>query len=585
MKFSLDYVPCYLASAVLVIMAAPSEGEASTKVSGNFSLQSAISSEGNRPMLLESGVNLQLIPALRKVNTRINIPLRFTYTSTSEEAQLSPTGNFGVDMTGESYNLNLQYGRFISVSNQAELTDSRIYQAGLSLMPAELPKLFATVSRTESTTSGKATGADTATVFANYNYWRTDFSTGYTITKFTPTDQLASTVNFRLARVTEIVRSTTLATAYDFSHFVTDYNNTGQENITSTTHTFNIGLNSTPIEWLNLNANYYLSNADSSATKSNQQVIELTPSFLLLPNLKFSPSTGIRSFDDAGRRRNVRFYGAAADYSASLQEKILLGLHLSRFYENDPEQGQDIRDKFGLNSVLDLFPGVAVRFNFDILRRDNAEFVNTRFFDASGTLAERDALAAFGSSSNLTSGYIFFDSVLNDLYTLIDPATASTAAVWSAPVHFEPIRAEFTVTKNIKINMIPTERTTLSLDYTSSAQSDRLDVSKIGSQTINGAFTYMPNRRTNINLSGTASYPEGETRRYSVVGGVSYYFLRGQNLNLSFSYPTGDKGGTLFGGFSIPLRKRANFGITYSISKFLANEQNYYVNFILTKSF
>lgn len=588
------YFSCILMTIALMILSIPSEGETSTRVNGNYSLLSSFGTGENEPLLIDSGVNLQVIPAIRKINTTLNIPFRFTYTAAGGKSDFKPlaTGVYSIDLSdlsGEYYNVNLQYGRFLVVNNDAQLTDTTIMQAGLSVRETQLPGFSINLTKTESTVAGKTTSTETTSFLTNYGYsfkyLGTDFSTGYSLTKSLPADELAHGFNFRVARTTEIFPSTNLSVVYDFIRSIRKSNNPNVEDSSTTTHSANAVLNSTPIEWLNLNTSYHLSSSDSTSTKNDQQSLEITPSFLVVPRFRISPSVGYRAFDDAGKRRSITFYGISGDYSVALQEKVLLGMRGSRFYEADPGQGKNAKDDFGLNSVIDLLPGVAVRLGVDITRRDNASFVNTKFFDASGTLAERDNLASFTSNNKLKSGFVFFDTANNDLYTLIDPATATSAAVWSAPAHFEPTREEFTVAKNLQINMIPTERSNVSLTYTSSAQSGRLDMIKAGSQTLSGAFTYYPNRRTSFNLSGTASFPEGTQSSFSVVTGISYNFFKGQRMNLSFAYPTGDKQGTLSGGFNIPLRKRTQLGINYSIANFLADKQDYLVTFNLSRSF
>lgn len=574
-------------SIALMILLIPREGEASTRFSRNLSLLSSIGSGGNQPLLLEAGLNVQVIPAIRKINTTINIPFRFTYTAAGGKSDFKPlaTGVYSIDLSdlsGEYYNVNLQYGRFLVVNNDSQLTDNTIMQAGLSVKQTQLPGFSIYLTKTESSVNGKTTSAETTSLLTNYGYnfkyLGTDFSAAYSLTKSLPANELTHGLDFTVARTTEIFPSTSMTVVYNFGRSIRDSNNPDLESSSSTTHIFNARLNSTPVEWLNLNANYHQSISDSTSAKNNQQTTELTPSFLVFPSFKISPSAGLRSFDDAGKRRNITFYGISGDYSVAMQEKVLLAMRGSRFYESDPGQGDDARDNFGLNSVIDLLPGVAVRLGVDITRRDNANFVNTKFFDAAGTLAARDNLASFASNNKLNSGFVFFDTINNDLYTLIDPATATSAAVWSAPAHFEPTKEEFTVAKNLQISMIPTERSNISLTYTSSAQSGRLDMIKAGSQTVSGAFTYYPNRRTSFNLSGTASFPEGSKNSFSTVTGLSYNFFKGQRMNLNFAYPTGDKEGTLSGGFSIPFRKKTQLGFNYSITDLLGDNQNYIFN-------
>jgi hypothetical protein len=228
-----------------------------------------------------------------------------------------------------------------------------------------------------------------------------------------------------------------------------------------------------------------------------------------------------------------------------------------------------VSDNFGLNSTMDLTSRVSLRLNMSVNRSEQRTFVSTKQFDASGTLSDR---AAF---DNRPAGFTFLDVVNNDLYTKL----SATIGDWSASVHIEPITRQYSVNKSLQISAIPTDKTGLTLYYSSSASSDSLDIGKIGNQSLNGTLTYQPNRRTSYGLSGTVSLPQEGKSSYSATGTMSYLFNRGHQLSLN--YGTRQSGGrsedTFSGSLGLSFRKRTRVEMTYSTTNpFKENRTNLY---------
>lgn len=575
-------------AAPVLLLAAPLRVEAITRVNGNFSLEETYASgPGGSSNLLEGGFNLDIIPQTKKnLRSRFSFPLRFSISDSENAVRSTPVGIFAVDVGGEGYNLNLQYGRTATVSSTAELTDSTISRAALSLMLPDLPRLFSSYSKTESTTGGITTETDAVSLFSDYRYKWVNVRGGYTGTGRSSGNTApltSSSILFGIGGNYEIVPRTTLTADYDFNQFTSELSG-GGETVT-TTNAFRMNADSRPLEWFGVGGNFTKNITAFDSGTSDQQFAELTATLYPTYNLRFFTSVGNRAFNDLQQERDVTFTTVGAAFTDRLLEKMLLGVNVSRSYEMDPIQGDNIRDNLGLNLIMDFTPRIAVRASVNVNRNENEEFISAKRFDAAGTLADRDALAA-DPSRNLQPGFVFFDIVNNDLYTLLVPFDPLTSpAVWSLPTHL--VTEQFSVSKNIQVNLIPTDKTGLVLSYVSNASSDTLDIAKIGNQSLNGSFTYTPNRRTNYSLSGTTTLPEAGSASYSGTATMSYRFFRRHQMNLSYAqqFSAGRTTDTLSGTLALALRKRTGLDIIFSSSQLFEEDQRYFVKVRFIKSF
>lgn len=576
-------------AANALLLAVPLRVEAITRVNGNFSLEETYASgPGGSSNLVEGGVNLDIIPQTKKnLRSRFSFPLRFSISDSENAVRTTPVGIFAVDLGGEWYNLNLQYGRTATVSSTAELTDSTTSRAALSLMLQDLPRLFSSYSKTETTTGGITTETDAVSLFSDYRYKWVNVKGGYSVTERTSGNAAAlgsSSILFGIGGNYEIAPRTFLSADYDFNRFTSELPG-GGETVT-TSNAVRASADSRPLEWFGLGGNFTKNITDFNEGTTDQQFAEVTATLYPIYNLRIFASVGNRAFNDLQQQRDVNFTTVGGAFTDRLLEKIQLGVNASRSYEMDPSQGDNIRDNLGLNLIMDLIPRIAVRANLNVNRNQNEEFISAKRFDADGTLAERDALA-IDPSRNLQPGFIFFDIVNNDLYTLLvpfDPVT-STPAVWSLPTHL--VTEQFSVSKNIQVNMTPTDRTGMVLSYASNASSDTLDIAKIGNQSLNGSFTYSPNRRTSYSLSGTAALPETGSAAYSGTATMSYRFFRRHQMNLSYSrqFSAGRSTDTASGTLGFALRKRTGLDIIFSSSQLFEVDQRYFIKVRFIKSF
>lgn len=578
-----------LLTVPVLFLALPLRVAAMTRVTGNFSLaETYASGPGGNSSLLEGGFNLDVMPQTKKnLRSRFTLPLRFTIADNGNAVRSSPAGIFAVDLGGEWYNLNLQYGRTATVSSTAELTETTTSRAAFSLMPPDLPRLYASYAKTESSTGGTSTETDAISLFSDYRYKGLNVRGGYNVserTSGTSPPVSSSSFLFGSGGTVEILPRTSLSADYDFNRSASELSS-GGETIT-TANAFRVNADSRPVEWAGLGGNYSRNITKYESGTSDQQFVELTASLYPAPSLRFFGSVGERTFNDVQQQRNVTFTTLGASFSDRLLEKLQVGVNVARSYEKDPGQGDNTRDNLGLNMIMDLTPRIAVRTNFSVSRNENTEFISAKRFDASGTLAERDTLAV-APAANLPVCFIFFDTVNNDLYTLLvpfDPLT-SAPAVWSLPTHL--VSEQFSVSKNIQVNMIPTDKTSLAFSYASNASADTLDIVEIGSQSLNGSLTYTPNRRTSYSLSGTTSLPEGGSAAYSATGSMSYRFYRRHQMNLSYArqFSAGKSTDTVSGTLAFVLRKRAGLDILFSSSQPFADDQSYFIKVGFTKSF
>jgi hypothetical protein len=380
----------------------------------------------------------------------------------------------------------------------------------------------------------------------------------------------------------EVLPRTFLSGDYDFSNQESERSLGGDSE--TITNSVRMGLDSRPVDWLGVIGNYSRNATDFDDQSTTQQYMDLTMNLFPYQSLRLSGSVGKRTFDDLIERRDVTFTTMEAAYRDRLTDSVVLGANMSRTYEWDPGQEDNIRDVFGLNATMDLTPRITLRANLNVNRNENTSFVSSKQYDASGTLVQRDALAATGT---LQPGFTFYDTVHSDLYVFQNYDSTTSAAVWSQPIHFEPVTEQFFFSRNLQLNMVPTDKTSVTLSYTSSASSEKWEFARLGTQTINGSFTYQANRRTSFNLAGTAAWPETGIDSYSTTAGISYRFIRGHQLNASYSTQNAGEQSTdtFTSTLTLMLRKRSALEITYATVQPFEPDQTYVVRVRFSKSF
>lgn len=566
----------------ILLVIAPRQGEAITRINGNFSLGTTFASGETQPSVFSGGVNLEIIPPTRKFRLRLNVPLTFSVTKEGSSTSVSPIGNgiWGADVSGEWYNLNLQYGRLATVSNAAQLLDTTFSRAGLSVfINPGAPTFYTNLSRTETTVAGRSSQTDNFSVSSDYNYKWMNFRGGFSRTQTSGSNLSPFTsynLGFGMGGSYNILPRTTLTGNYDFSRYTADASSDG------TTHTMSLRVDVLPFDWLSVGGiiTRTINDVDLGASDT-QQSAAVSVGMSLPGRVKITPSAGTRTFADVGARRTVNFAAIEASFSDYLRENIKTELRAARSYESDPSQGSNISDSAGVNLVTDITPRIALIASLNMTRNDNKAFVSSQRFDDSGTLSDRDARDQ--SSGGLPAGFIFIDTVNNDIYT----KNSSTIGDWSLPVHFVPETLQYNFSKSVQMRIIPTDKSSAIINYTSSSTSDSFDIVKLGSHSINGSFTYTPNRRTNFSLSGVALIPEVAVASYSATATMTYRYLPGQQINLGYSWQSSQTAtsNSLTGGIGFNLRKRTSLGIQYTMSRLFEKEQAYLVRVSLNKSF
>lgn len=571
--------------APVLLLAVPRRGEAVTRVNGNFFAEDtyARGPEGGSN-LFQGGVNLDIFPPTKKkIQARLSV--RLNYTKSDEESLLnvSPVGNIGVDLSGEAYALNLQHNRFATVSTAAQLTETKISRAALSLSPKDLPRISTSFSRTESASGGSVTTSDTASIFGDYRYEWMNFRGGYSVDERISggqAGQQSSSVFFGLGGSREIFPRTTLTGDYDYSRFTSE-SATGTE--TSTVgNAFRLSADTRPFAWLGFVGNFSRTDTDfdsptATVTRITQQFSDISANLDPYSFLRLSATAGNRRFNDAQAPRSVNFTTLGASFNHRLREGILLGVNGSRSAEFDPAQGRNVSDNFGINSTMDLTQRISLRLNLSGNRSEFRTFVSTAGFNASGTPADR---ALF---DDRPPGFTFFDVVNNDLYT----KKSATLGDWVLTAHIDPITERYSVNKSVQVNAIPTDKTNVAVTYSSTASSERLDPGKIGNQNVNASLSYMANRRTSYGLSGTASLPEAGSSSYSATGTMAYRFRRGHQMSLNYSarQAAGRSDQAFSGTLGLALRKRASLEFSYSATQLFRNEQTDFFRVRFSKSF
>ncbi|MCM2357203.1 MAG: hypothetical protein NDI77_03575 [Geobacteraceae bacterium] len=566
----------------ILLVIAPRQGEAVTRINGNFSLGTTFASGETQPSVFSGGVNLEIIPPTRKFQVRLTVPLTFSVTTEGGSTTVSPIGNgiWGADISGERYNLNLQYGRLATVSNAAQLLDTTLSRAALAVfLTPGAPTFYTNLSRTETTVAGISSQTDNFSVSSDYNYKWMNFRGSLSRTETSGSSLTPATsynLGLGMGGSYNILPRTTLTGNYDFNRYTADASSD------STTHTMSLRVDVLPFDWLSVGGiiTRTINDVDLSASDI-QQSAAVSVGMSLPGRVKITPSAGTRTFADVGAKRTVNFAAIEASFSDYLRENIKTELRAARSYESDPSQGQNISDSAAVNLITDITPRIALTASLNMTRNDNEAFVSSQRFDGSGTLTERDALDQI--RGGLPAGFIFFDTVNNDIYT----KNSATIGDWSLPVHFVPETLQYNFSKTVQMRIIPTDKTTAIINYTSSSTAESFDIVKLGSHSFNGSLTYTPNRRTNFSLSGVALIPEVAVASYSATATMTYRYLPGQQINLGYSWQSLQTAthNSLTGGIGFNLRKRTSLGIQYTLSRLFEKEQAYLVRVSLNKSF
>lgn len=568
----------------VMILAVPSQGYAVTTWTGLFFVEDTyVSTPMGSTNLFQGGVSLDIKPQTKKqLQARFNI--RFNYTASDGISQwnISPIGNLAVDLNGEGYSVNLQHNRVATITPAAGLVETSTSRASLSLFPLDLPRVTVDYSKTETVSNGVAARTNSFSLFSDYRYRWMNFRAGYSRQVRESGSQASlssSSLLFGLGGSYEILPATIVSGDFDVNRFSSE--GTGGTGTATVGKTFRASFLSRPLEWFDVGGNFSKEITDFESdtavvTSTSSQYADFTVSVYPLTGLRLWTTVGNRTFDDADRRRSIAYRTVAASIFNRLQENIQLGINVSRTFESDPDQGENIRDSIGINSTMDIAPRVSLRLNSNISRSESPTFVSTRAFDASGILADR---AAF---DDRPAGFTFFDSAHNDLYT----KQSSALGDWSPPTHIEPITRLYSINNSLQLNLIPTDKTSLVLFYSANSSADKLDITGIDSQTLSVSLSYLPNRRTSYGFTGTASFPATGNASYSGTMTTSSRFSRGHQITMSYGRAvfSGKTTDAFSGTLRLQLRKRTNLEFVYSQSQLFTDEQSSFIRVRFSKN-
>ncbi|MBI5442707.1 MAG: hypothetical protein HY900_16025 [Deltaproteobacteria bacterium] len=552
-----------------------------TKTSGSvFVEETRATSQGDTRELFQAGVNVAVEPPLKKqLRSQLNVQLNFTQSEDERIWNLSPFGNLGLDLSGEAFALNLQHSRTATVTTAADLVETRTTGASLSLSPKDWPRIFAGYSTTTTRTGDVESSTDSASVFADYTFRWLSFRGGLLRSERQTGDDsplVSDTALFGVGGSYEVLPRTVLTGDYSVTRFASEAT-TGEDSVTVGT-AVRLGVTSSPLRWLGLSGSFAgdvtAFQGQTSETRSMEGTANVNPS----QRLRLSGTVGNRRFDDAGERRSVDYTTLAATYSQLYPvPAVELGLGASRTYEWDPGQGDNVRDNLSLNATMDVSRRASLRGNLGLSRTESVSFVSNPEFDASGPLADR---ALF---DDRPAGFTFFDTEHQDLYTKLSAALGD----WSQPVHLEQITQRYSVARSFQLNLVPTDRTSVVVFYSSNSSGDELDLGDLGSQTLNGSLSYQANLRTAYGLSGNASFPASGETSYSATGSLSYRLRRGHQLNVSYGrrVSQGSTGDNLSANMRFVLPKRLTVDISYSASQLFDEDQTTFLRARASKSF
>ncbi len=575
---------CKILSLAVIIpyllFTSPRRAAALTRVSGNYYLEETrISGPEGSADLLAGGINFVIEPqTTKRLHLRLSVPFRFEIADGERSTKTSPIGNFAADIAGEWFTLNLQRGEYVTLSSSAQRTESTFSTEAYSLAVPDLPRLAVNHSKTETTSGTVSSEVEGLSVFSDYRYKGMNFRAGHVGSTVTTGDSAPvrySSLLLGMGGSYELAPRTVLSFDDDFNRYV--QGRSGSDGSMSTTNNFRMSAVSRPYEWLGLGGNLFRSAVHSESGSTDQQSRELSVTLYPRRSLSLTTLAGNRSFTEAGTQRRVDYWTVGAAFSDRVIETILLGLNATRTYESDPSQGRNISDNYSVNALMNIAPGISATAVLGVSRQENRQFVSTKTYDAAGTLAER------AQYDDRPAGFTFFDIVNNDLYTKNSPAPGD----WSLPVHIEPVTKQYGVTKNLQVIMIPTDKTNLTLSYSSTFSSEKLDLTGAGSQSLRGSLTYLPNRRTSYSIFETVNLSESGSRAYATSANMSYRFFKGHLMNLN--YTRQESGGkvveTFSGTLGLTIARRTSMQIVYVLSQPGKEDETYFLKAGISRSF
>lgn len=590
------------AAALAVVAGSPRRGEAATQVNGNtFVEDTATFSPARDSNLLQTGVNIDVVPPpKKKLSTNLNMRFNYIRSDEDESTSFSPLGNLNLDLNGEAFSLNLQHSRYATLGTTAQLTETALSRAAVSILAPDLPRLSASISRTETQTGSSPTAtSDTGSVSADYQYRWLKARAGYAADRRDAggASNESSSAFAGVEGVYQVLPATTLLAGLDLSRF-SAHSDAGAESSTAT-RTMRLNADSRPLEWLGLLGNFARTTSAFETggvgqPDATQQLAEATATVLPVTSLRLAATVGNRQFDDAQAFRSVDFRILSIAFSQPLRERILVGANASRSFESDPRQGENVSDNLGANVMAELTSRLALRLNASLSRVESRTFVSARTYDASGTLADRDQLDR--DRGGLPAGFTFFEPGHGDLYT----KRSSAIGDWTLTSHVDPVVGRFSSTRSLQLNALPTDRTTLTVSYSSNASAeDGAVMAEIGNQSLGASLTYLATRRSSLGLSGTAFFPERGGTSYSTTGSYAYRFIRGHQLNVSYARQVGPARRTsglytlvtsqerdsVSVNLVLTLRKRTSVELTYLATQLLRPERTDFIRGRLSHSF
>ncbi|MBC8316261.1 MAG: hypothetical protein H8E41_00015, partial [Desulfobulbaceae bacterium] len=237
----------------------PSTVEAITRWNGSFSLGDtyAENPEG-KTNLFQGAINLDIKPSTKKrLDSRFNIRVNFTDSDKESIWNVSPIGNLGVDVRGERYSVNVKHSNYANITTTADLVETQISRAALTLEPENLPRIVSSYSTTTTGSDGAETQSDTFSFFSDYRYKWMDFRGGYSKHERSSEGQKSSTSDslyFGAGGSYEVLPRTMLSGNFEINY---DTNNSSSGfKSTTESRVFRISANSRPLEWFSLDGNF-----------------------------------------------------------------------------------------------------------------------------------------------------------------------------------------------------------------------------------------------------------------------------------------------------------------------------------------
>jgi len=511
----------------------PARSDAVPLTRGSFFLNDHLTdSASSRNDFVSAGLNLNLEDHLF-VKNRMGLSLYLPWTQQSrsgsgqgQETNRSFAPRGLMNLSGKDYTLNVTHGIVRNFDPLTGERSSRDTDIGLNMTPDKMLPLQLNYTENKSLVSSIVTKNKNWSAGSDADLGSIHLSGGYLRQENSSSQQGGLSENrsgFGEAAATwNLWRETFLHASYDFS------DSRGSAKLSHTANkarTLSFLINSVPYDWLNLSGSYVGDFSDGTTSSGGRRsgfsqdetTADLTVQITPAEWCSLSAHQGRTRNEQNGELRISKLTALSISASGEIMENIDGVFNLSRSINDDSEQGRSVSTSAFITGNMILNPEITLRINSGLTKNE---------------IPRESGVPTAGPGNYATSTHV-------DL--------------WSSP----------------------TEKTTLSVNYTASATRDHPFFFGRDDQSIGGTLSLLAKKNVIYNLSVFRHFPSGGEASSSYNGSLSYRFYKGSHMTLSYeeSVSPGNRNGSVSGNFVIVLPKQTSLLINYNLAGLSTEEK------------